>query len=134
MNVPQGWIRAIALLVALAGSGGCLPSKPVPGGAGAPGDRVTLAVEVSAFSTAAIHDDFADGTHAAYDLAVLAVLGPERYRGTQLRVIRPAGSPPGNAWVSQGQHCQVSIAPWAMYLDAHVPLDTVTLHCVAGRE
>ncbi len=95
-------------------------------------ERITISVEVASYAAAAIHDDFLDGTHAAFDLAVLTVLAPEPYRGMELHVTRPGASSPGRTLISRGQRCQVSIAPWAMDPAVLIPLDTLAPSAWSG--
>lgn len=66
--------------------------KPIDSEAPQVKDKATLKVLVSYFKPESMHDDFMDGTSKSYDLMVLKVVEPARYKGLELQIANESNS------------------------------------------
>lgn len=72
-------------------------------------NKVLLEVLVSYFKRESMHDDFADGTSKSYDLMVLEVMEPARYKGLELQVANESNSEVRSAEMAMGKRYIVEI-------------------------
>jgi hypothetical protein len=99
------WLLSAALLVQI----GCVAPIQIAGSGGKTDRIVTIDAVVTRFGASAMHDDFADGRHDAYDLTVLTIVGPGPYRGKTLEVMHAAGATPAAFWPEVGRRCPIAI-------------------------
>ena len=64
--------------------------------------KIRIVARISRYQSEAVFDDYADGTSAVYDLSVLEIIEPKKYKGVELSVVHDAPAAPDSIWFKSG--------------------------------
>lgn len=64
--------------------------------------KIRIVARVSKYLSDGYYDDYADGSSFVYDLSVVEVIEPKKYKGMKLRVLHDAPVLPGSVWLGAG--------------------------------